>query len=686
MADSLNISISTSVQLNALRELESSLERQIAQARALGQTGTAAYSQLEAQLGQVRGKMSGFGLFDKMKADASGLMSSIPGLGNAIGLLANPMTAVAGAAVGLVSGFVKMMEAGVALNEKLKNVQIGLAGVMKQFDTSGTLSFQDAMKKSSAAVEMLRKKAAESPATFQELASAYQATAGAMMSSGMSMEQQVDTLVTMSQTLQGLGIRSEQIIQESRAILTGNITEDAAAARILGITRDMIQTAKQEGKLYEFLQDKLSGFKEAGKEAEGTLTVLWSNLGDSWDNLLTKMSKPLYDSGAMEWLVKKGKEVLDVLTSIASVLSVGEIQSTFKDIEISAQTSGQVTKEAAEAAKKALEDEKKAVDQLSASFDKLQAAQAEVEFAKMDLDEQVKIRSIQNDSSLNDKQKKARVEAVKVQAKAQMDKAKYEAEQQQADQTISSAEAKLNPLEAEMKAKQIQAGDKAVKDWKGGREQLALDWKNMALYREQLEQMKDAFMSVDDYRAEQARLGQMASELAKRQDDLDKMGLSEQQVRDKAKYQAGQTYATQIETEMNTIRTARAQKEASALRYATTQITTDLALQSAQSGISAADTSRASADQTARDRANTFAVAREASGAIGLGKAGAAEAVGKFQEALKNAEEGGTTKEEADALSEAAAALDEYMDNRRSIEDDIKAAIEAIKAAAKANR
>jgi type IV secretory pathway VirB2 component (pilin) len=48
--------------------------------------------------------------------------------------------------------------------------------------------------------------------------------------------------------LSGLGIRSDQLLQESRALVTGNITEDAAAARILGITKQAIRYIGGKGK------------------------------------------------------------------------------------------------------------------------------------------------------------------------------------------------------------------------------------------------------------------------------------------------------------------------------------------------------------------------------------------------------------------------------------------------------
>jgi len=80
------------------------------------------------------------------------------------------------------------------------------------------------MKDSASAISLLKAKAMESPATFEQLVSAFQGISGAAAAAKIPLTQQVDLVVLMSQALAGLGIQSEQIMQESRALLTGNIT------------------------------------------------------------------------------------------------------------------------------------------------------------------------------------------------------------------------------------------------------------------------------------------------------------------------------------------------------------------------------------------------------------------------------------------------------------------------------
>lgn len=261
-----------------------------------------------------------------------GCVASASVLGNVAGtVLTTGITAAVGAIVGMIGAMRAFIGEGVRFNSTLENAQLGMAAVFKQFDKTGQFAdFDAAMKASANAIEMLKAKAVESPASFQQLVQAYQATAGAMAASGMTMKQQVDTIVLMSQTLSGLGIRSEQIIQESRALLTGNITEDAAAARILGITRNMIETAKAEGRLYEFIQGRMASFAEAGKRSAMTLTTSLSNLGDITQQLSGHMAKPIFE--IFKGAVRDTTQVVQTLARWT-----GAIKDTGKELETTAE-------------------------------------------------------------------------------------------------------------------------------------------------------------------------------------------------------------------------------------------------------------------------------------------------------------------------------------------------------------
>lgn len=231
----------------------------------------------------------------KMRADLNDLRRAEESLASFQGLLARVGTV--GATLGIAAGFKDFIRTGVEFNATLETAQIGIAAVYRSFDKTGRYAtFADAMKASAGAIADLKREAATSPATFEQLLVAYQSTAGAMASAGIPIGKQVGLINLLSQTLSGLGIRSEQLVQESRAILTGNINENAAGARMLGITRGDIESAKAAGTLLEFLNSKLSTFAEAAEAGKSSFNTLKSNLEDAYTDLAAKVSKPLFDS------------------------------------------------------------------------------------------------------------------------------------------------------------------------------------------------------------------------------------------------------------------------------------------------------------------------------------------------------------------------------------------------------
>jgi hypothetical protein len=174
---------------------------------------------------------------------------------------------------------------GLNFNATVESARLGVAAIFKQFDTTGSKSFQDAMRESGEAIDLLKEKAKTSPATFEQLVGGFQGLAGSMSAAGLGIKQQVDLVVLMSQALSGLGIRSDQLLQESRALVTGNITEDAAAARILGITKAQVDSARESGQLFDFLTSKLDAFAEAGAVGAESYNTQISNLEDNLTQL-----------------------------------------------------------------------------------------------------------------------------------------------------------------------------------------------------------------------------------------------------------------------------------------------------------------------------------------------------------------------------------------------------------------
>ena len=89
--------------------------------------------------------------------------------------------------------FVEAVAGGVDFNATLESSEIGIASVIKAFDTSGKFNnFDAALGESGRAVDLLQKKALQTQATFQELLIGYQSAAGPAFAAGHQFHQGPD--------------------------------------------------------------------------------------------------------------------------------------------------------------------------------------------------------------------------------------------------------------------------------------------------------------------------------------------------------------------------------------------------------------------------------------------------------------------------------------------------------------
>jgi hypothetical protein len=200
-------------------------------------------------------------------------------------------------ATAALAGIGKTLSGGVGFNAQLETARLGVAAVLKQFDDVGKFrDFDDAITESAKALELLKQSAVTSPASFSTLVAAFQGTVGPMTSAGIALRDQVSLIVNMSQALSGLGIQEAQILQELRALITGNINANAAAAKILQITAEDITQARGKGQLYQFLADKIKAFAEAGDRGSHSLNTLKSNLADAYEQRAAAATEDLTES------------------------------------------------------------------------------------------------------------------------------------------------------------------------------------------------------------------------------------------------------------------------------------------------------------------------------------------------------------------------------------------------------
>jgi hypothetical protein len=251
-----------------------------------------------------------------------GLAQVSAGIRGAFASVAAPIAAVAG--IGAITEAIRRsVTVGVSFNATLENAKLSIAAVQRQLSPERFRTFDDALSAAGGTLEQLKAAAKESPASFEELVQGFQSITGAATAAGIPLEKQVNLTVRMSQALAGLGIPTEQLRQETQALITGRIDMNAVAAKTLQITAADIAQARQQGQLYEFLTGKLAAFGEAGKRSGQTLTVMWSNLKDALQQAAGVAFLPVFDE------IKRGLGVANTFNfdgmakNIAAYLELG---------------------------------------------------------------------------------------------------------------------------------------------------------------------------------------------------------------------------------------------------------------------------------------------------------------------------------------------------------------------------
>jgi len=211
-------------------------------------------------------------------------LASSLGIGAGFSIGAKAADMLTGALRGVAGAVKDTIREGVAFNATLETAQLSVGAVLKQFNPEKYRTFGDATKEAANLVGQLKQRALETSATFEELLTGFQSTAGVMATAGVPLRKQIDLLVTTSQAMSALGINAHELRQELTALLMGNIDRNARLAKTLeplGVNNESIARAKEAGTLYEFLTEKMSEFAEAGRLASGNLEVLQSNLQDA---------------------------------------------------------------------------------------------------------------------------------------------------------------------------------------------------------------------------------------------------------------------------------------------------------------------------------------------------------------------------------------------------------------------
>lgn len=146
-------------------------------------------------------------------------------------------------------------------------------------------------------IDELRVANLQTIATLDELVRAYQVTLPVALAKGFDRKQVQAFTVAMVQAAGAIGLQMNQLAEETRSLLTGNINpRDSRIAMVLGLRpEDIREHSRNATELFNFLMDKLAAYRIAGIESQDTWAGLWSNFKDILQQTMGMRLEPLFD-------------------------------------------------------------------------------------------------------------------------------------------------------------------------------------------------------------------------------------------------------------------------------------------------------------------------------------------------------------------------------------------------------
>lgn len=221
---------------------------------------------------------------------------------------------------------VSMLQTGIRFNSVIEQTKIGFAGILTSIaeirdSYGGIVDGQEKFNQALLVAERLQKdlqvEAVKSVATYEELVQIAQGIAAPFLSAGGDIKELSKFTVLISNAVKAIGLDSNQAVQEARDLLSGTIDINSQLARSLGITNQMVESWKQQGTLFEELQNRLRGFELAGTELQNSWSGLLSNAKDFFTVIAAEVSKPLFE---------KLKQDLKALIDYFIVIKDGRIE------------------------------------------------------------------------------------------------------------------------------------------------------------------------------------------------------------------------------------------------------------------------------------------------------------------------------------------------------------------------
>jgi hypothetical protein len=182
-----------------------------------------------------------------------------------------------------------LLARGFAFNQTMYDGERAVRAIVQQFQG---LNEAAAKPIAAAAMQKLVDLEPKVAGSLTDIVNGFVSTAAASAGVGMTIDQNIDLVGKFANALSKMKMPVDQVGQELRSILTGNIGADSALAKALTITPEMVESAKKAGTLYEMVTSKIGLLGEAGDNA----ATAFSSLSSSIDKAAGALSTGLFET------------------------------------------------------------------------------------------------------------------------------------------------------------------------------------------------------------------------------------------------------------------------------------------------------------------------------------------------------------------------------------------------------
>jgi hypothetical protein len=240
------------------------------------------------------------------------------------------------AAFGGGAAFTGLITRGIEFNKNMADSEVAIGNVLRQFQG---LNQEAAKAEAAKAMQQIVDLEPLVAGSLGDLTGGFMATIASAQAMGISVEDNITLVGLFANALANAKIPAEQLAQEMRSILTGNIGADSTLAKVLNITNEDVKNAKEAGELVDFLKNKIGLLGQAGDSAE----VTFSSLNSAIDKALGAATKALFEqsvTGAKsltEVINENQQAFADLGAGIGSVLSgavslIGGVDQAIRDL------------------------------------------------------------------------------------------------------------------------------------------------------------------------------------------------------------------------------------------------------------------------------------------------------------------------------------------------------------------